>query len=83
MGYTWSMREIFHLGGKRQRVDNIDEALRVVRESYPGAHKQGSLGAWCFFHPTCEDKNMVAEAWMIQSKKSGWWLVVKPRQENQ
>lgn len=74
------MRELFHLGGKRQRVDNIEEALRIVRESYPGAYKQGSVGAWSFHHPTCKEGNMVAEAWITTGKKSGWWLVVKPKE---
>lgn len=72
------MREVFKLGGKRQRVDTIDEALEIVRKSYPGAHAQGALGAWCFFHPTCKDGNMIAEAWLVQGKRPKWWLVVKP-----
>lgn len=71
------MREVFHLKGKRQRVGSIEEALTVVRKSYPGAHKQGCVGAYAFFYPTCNDGNMVAEAWMVQGKTREWWLVVK------
>jgi len=74
------MREIFNLDGKKQRVNTIEDALRIVRESYPGAYKQGCVGAWCFYYPTCKTENMVAEAWIIQGKNPGWWLVVKRKQ---
>ena len=40
-----------------------------------------AVSAHGVFHPTCKDGNMVAEAWMIQGKKPGWWLVIKPRQK--
>lgn len=70
------MREVYHLKGNRQYVTNIDDALRIVRRTYPEAMKQGSLCAWSFYIPPWQDDNIVAEAW-IRTRGPGWWLVVK------
>lgn len=70
------MREVFFLQGQRQRVASIEDALRIVRETYPGAMKQGSVGAWGFYLPPWKDNNIVAEAW-LRHQGPGWWLVVK------
>jgi len=70
------MREVYHLKGKRRDVSHIEDALRLVRQHYPSAMKQGSLGAWSFYLPPWKHDNIVAEAW-VKSRGPGWWLVIK------
>ena len=60
------------LEGKKQYVEDIQNALNLVREKFPGATKEGSLCSYSFWH----EKILVGEAWSHRTK-IGWWLRIK------
>lgn len=67
------MRDIHSVKGPKRRIVEIDEALVVVRQTYPGATKEGSAGSWSFYH----EGRIVAEAW-LEARGNGWWLRIAP-----
>lgn len=64
-----SLRDLKRINGPKVKVDFIDEALTLVRQTYPGAMMEGSLCSYSF---TIEGEKIIAEAWPQRSK--GWWL---------
>ena len=62
------MRDLNQVQGPKQKVEWIEDALKLVRERYPTATKEGSLGSYSFW----VGKDLVGEAWI--RSKWGWWL---------
>lgn len=71
------MRDLNSFPGKKIRVDSIEQALEKVRETYPDATKEGSIGAYSF----SKDGETIAEMWL--ARKEGWWLRIKKPEERQ
>ncbi len=72
---TFSLDRYPYLG-TRERVQDIDEAIRRVREYHPNAHQEGSTGAERTFWV---GKKHVAHAWPVGSAVIGrpgvgFWL---------
>jgi hypothetical protein len=70
------MRDLHILRGPKRRVADVDEALRLVREQYPSALREGCVGAWGFYLDV-ESTVMVAEMWLTRDQQ-GWWLGMVP-----
>ncbi len=63
------------VGPKRYlEVESVDDMTKLVKENYPKALREGSVGAWSW----AVGDEIVAEAWM-HATKAGWWLRIKPR----
>ncbi len=50
-------------------ITNIDEALKIVREKYPSAYREGSTFDWSFW----VDNKLVATAIMNRRAKINKW----------
>ena len=63
------------LSGKAKRVESVERALIVVRESFPHyeIYKQGSCASWTFLKK--DSKEIVAE--MFMNKNNNWMLRIK------
>lgn len=65
-------RDNHFLFSKRVHVSG-EELLSKVREVYPNAMQEGSVGSYIFLL----GDEIVGEAWL--HRKSGWWLRIKER----
>jgi hypothetical protein len=75
------MQETFKLKGKKYRIkDPINEAISIVRQTYPSATPHGSLGHWCYLlNWSKPNEETVAEAWPVRGSNDDWWLRVKEK----
>ncbi len=71
------MRDDHLVEGKKQKVEDIDEAYELVKKVYTMrfVFKEGSLGSYHFFLGTGE---IIAEAW-IGRRGNYWWLRIKEK----
>ena len=70
------MFESYNFKGRKISVANIEEAVKIVQETYPNVVWEGSAGHWTWFTESV-DGLIVAEAWLQQ--KEGWWLKISPK----
>lgn len=71
------MRDVHGLVGPKKYADTMEEAIALVAAAYPGALREGSIGAWHWYVRTEAGDEVVAEAW-IHNTRPGWWLRIKP-----
>ena len=64
--------DIHMLPGDKKYIENGDEILRLVREKWPGAMREGACGTMSF---TCQGQ-LVGEAWI---SPRGWWYRIAER----
>ena len=67
------MRDANLTTGPKQYYDDLDDAVAVVAAAYPGARREGSVGAWSW----AIAGEVVAEAW-LHATKPVWWVRVRP-----
>jgi hypothetical protein len=69
------MRDAKQITGPKKYFEDLMKADALLRETYPKARREGSVGAYTW---TIEDNFVVAEAW-IHRTKSGWWVRIKEK----
>ena len=57
--------------GVKRYYDDLEDAIKSIAARFPGARREGSVGAWSW---TVGDV-FVAEAW-LHATKPGWWVRV-------
>lgn len=66
------MRDAHLTTGKKRYVEDLDDAIALLKRLYPTARREGSIGAWSW----AVGDDIVAEAW-VHPTKPGWWLRIK------
>lgn len=57
------------LNSQKHLAYDIDDITRLIRKKYPGATKEGSIGAYHWM----ANNVVIGEAWLNRSGK-GWWF---------
>ncbi len=66
------MRDLKALTGPKVYFETVEEIHLAVRDKFPEAIGQGSMGAWSW---SVNDR-LVCEAW-LHATNPGWWARIK------